>query len=100
MLKSHTAKVFHLALFALSTNLSTGICGLHTTTHKNLTKKPDKKKALESNPDLLALQEEFLQIFGTKVSISGNMKKGVVKIFYYSPDELGRIYEKAKGGHS
>ena len=39
MLKSHTAKVFHLALFTLSTNLSTGICGLHTTTRKNLTKK-------------------------------------------------------------
>jgi len=37
-LKSHTANVFHLALFALSTNLSTGTCGLYTTTHKNLTK--------------------------------------------------------------
>ena len=67
---------------------------------KNLTKKHDKKKAHEPNPDLLALQEEFLKIFGTKVSISGNFKKGVVKIFYYSPDELGRIYEKVKGEHS
>jgi len=34
------------------------------------------------------------------VSISGNMEKGVVKIFYYSPDELERIYEKAKEGNS
>ena len=69
---------------------------------KNLTKKLDKKIEHEPNPDLLALQEEFLKIFGTKVSISGNLKKGVVKIFYYSPDELGRIYEiaKEKGEHS
>jgi len=63
---------------------------------KNLLKKSKKKKAFEPNPDLLALQEEFLLIFGTKVSISGNMNTGVVKIFYYSPDELGRIYEKVK----
>jgi len=67
---------------------------------KKLLKKPELEKTHESNPDLLALQEEFLKIFGTKVSISGNMKKGIVKIFYYSPDELGRIYEKAKGGNS
>ncbi|MFC2160335.1 ParB/RepB/Spo0J family partition protein [Acidobacteriota bacterium] len=63
-------------------------------------KKPSHEKAREPNPDLLALQEEFLKIFGTKVSISGNMNTGVIKIFYYSPDELGRIYEKAKGEHS
>lgn len=67
---------------------------------KKLLNKPAPEKRQEANPDLLALQEEFLRIFGTKVSISGNMKKGVVKIFYYSPDELGRIYEKAKGGHA
>lgn len=67
---------------------------------KKLITKPEQEEGRESNPDLLALQEEFLKIFGTKVSISGNMKKGVVKIFYYSEDELGRIYEKAKGEHS
>ncbi len=67
---------------------------------KKLISKPEQEQGRESNPDLLVLQEEFLKIFGTKVSISGNMKKGVVKIFYYSEDELGRIYEKAKGEHS
>lgn len=66
---------------------------------KRLKKNPEERKEKEANPDLLALQEEFLKIFGTKVSISGDMKKGVVKIFYYSTDELGRIYEKAKGGN-
>ncbi len=66
---------------------------------KKLITKPEQEEGHESNPDLLALQEELLRIFGTKVSISGNMKKGVVKIFYYSADELGRIYEKAKGEH-
>ncbi len=67
---------------------------------KKLINKPEQKEERESDPDLLALQEEFLKIFGTKVSITGNVKKGVVKIFYYSADELGRIYEKAKGKHS
>jgi len=67
---------------------------------KKLINKPEQKEERESDPDMLALQEEFLKIFGTKVTISGNVKKGVVKIFYYSADELGRIYEKAKGEHS
>jgi len=69
---------------------------------KKLINKPSKKKAQEPNPDLMALQEEFLKIFGTKVAISGNFKQGVVKIFYYSPDELERIFEKVKekGEHS
>jgi len=63
---------------------------------KKLTNKPVEKKTPEPNPDLMALEEEFLRIFGTKVSISGSFKNGVVKIFYYSPEELERIYEKVK----
>ncbi len=67
---------------------------------KKFLKKPAKEKKKESNPDLLALQEEFLKIFGTKVSISGSMEKGIVKIFYFSTAELERIYEKAMGENS
>ncbi len=67
---------------------------------KRLLKKPEQEKRQESNPDLVALQEEFLKIFGTKVSIAGSMEKGVVKIFYYSTAELERIYEKARGENS
>lgn len=49
------------------------------------------------DPDLLALQEEFIKLFGTKVSISGNQNKGIVKLYYYSMDDLNSIYEKIKG---
>jgi ParB family chromosome partitioning protein len=49
------------------------------------------------DPDLKALQEEFVKLLATKVSISGSQKKGHIKIYYFSPDDLNRIYEKIKG---
>jgi ParB family chromosome partitioning protein len=49
------------------------------------------------DPNLLAFQEELLQLLGTKVLISGDQNKGVLKIFYYTLDDLNRIYEKIKG---
>lgn len=55
------------------------------------------KPASSLDPDLLALQEELLKLLGTKVSISGNQKKGVLKIYYFSLDDLNRVYEKIKG---
>jgi ParB family chromosome partitioning protein len=45
----------------------------------------------------LSLQEEFLKLLGTKVTIQGNQNKGAVKIYYYSLDDLNRIYEFMKG---
>lgn len=62
-----------------------------------LKQKPEEKQGRPVDPDLLALQEEFLKALGTKVSISGNQDKGVIKIHYYSIDDLNRIYEKIKG---
>ena len=55
------------------------------------------KKAIEQDPDLIALQEELLKLLGTKVTISGNQKKGILKIYYFSIDDLNRIYDKIKG---
>jgi ParB family chromosome partitioning protein len=49
------------------------------------------------DPDLLHLQEDILTHLGTKVVISGNQNKGVLKIYYYTLDDLNRIYEKIKG---
>lgn len=57
--------------------------------------KPEQVRV--SDPDLMALQEEFLKLLGTKVSIQGKKDKGIVKIFYYSMDDLNRIYEQIKG---
>jgi ParB family chromosome partitioning protein len=49
------------------------------------------------DPDLQAVQEELLKILGTKVSIAGKPEKGVIRIHYFSLDDLNRIYETLKG---
>ena len=54
-------------------------------------------KQTRGDPNLLALQEEFLQLLSTKVAISGTSNRGILKIYYYSANELDRIYEKIKG---
>ncbi|MBN1273750.1 MAG: ParB/RepB/Spo0J family partition protein [Candidatus Aminicenantes bacterium] len=53
--------------------------------------------AERNDPDLAALEEEFVKILGTKTAITGNRDKGMIKIFYFSMDELNRLYEKIKG---
>lgn len=57
---------------------------------------PRVQRSLE-DPDLHALQEDLLKSLGTKVLISGNRNKGTLKIFYFSLDDLNRIYERIKG---
>ena len=57
---------------------------------------PRLQRSLE-DPDLHALQEDLLRALGTKVLISGNRNKGTLKIFYFSLDDLNRIYERIKG---
>jgi ParB family chromosome partitioning protein len=54
------------------------------------------QKRQTADPDLKALQEEFVKLLATKVSISGSQKKGYIKIYYFSADDLNRIYEKLK----
>jgi ParB family chromosome partitioning protein len=49
------------------------------------------------DPNLSAVQEDLVRALGTKVSISGNPKTGVIKLFYFSLDELNRLYELLKG---
>jgi ParB family chromosome partitioning protein len=61
------------------------------------TEKPPKAPM---DPDLLLFQEELLKLLGTKVVLSGDQNKGVLKIFYYTLDDLNRIYEKIKGVNS
>jgi len=51
----------------------------------------------ESDPNLEALQEDLLKFLGTKVDITGSQKKGVIKIFYFSLDQLNRICDLIKG---
>jgi len=57
---------------------------------------PQAEKHPPPDPDLMALQEELIRLLGTKVSISGSQNRGVIKIHYFSTDELNQIYEKIK----
>jgi len=52
----------------------------------------------ESDADLRALEEELIKVLGTKVAIAGNRKKGIIRISYFSLDDLNRVYDKIKGG--
>jgi len=47
--------------------------------------------------DMLALQEELIRTLGSKVTVSGTLRKGVIKIYYFSGEDLNRIYNKIKG---
>lgn len=65
-----------------------------------LKKKAPRTQRSLADPDLHALQEEMLKILGTKVLVAGTRTKGVVKIYYFSLDDLNRIYDRVKGVYS
>ena len=65
-----------------------------------LKQKPPRAQRSLADPDLHALQEEMLKVLGTKVVVSGNRNKGVLKIYYFSLDDLNRIYDRIKGASS
>ena len=62
---------------------------------KNAPAKPLRPES-RIDPDLQAVQEDLIKRLGTKVAISGTSEKGVVRIHYFSLDELNRIYETIK----
>lgn len=64
---------------------------------QRLKQPPEERKSAPLDPDLAALQEEFTKVLGTKIIISGNQNRGVIRIHYFSLDELNRIYGKIKG---
>ena len=66
--------------------------------HKHKKSRPSQKSR-KTDADLMALQEDFIRLLGTKVSVSGSQNKGIIKIHYFSMDDLNRIYEKIKGGN-
>jgi ParB family chromosome partitioning protein len=45
------------------------------------------------NPEINSMQQKFIEKLGTKVSIDGNFDGGVIKIEYYSMDDLDRLYD-------
>ena len=57
--------------------------------------RPEIAQAKKSNPlsmELISLREDMQQVFGTKITILGNDKKGRIYFDYYNTDDLDRIY--------
>ena len=49
-------------------------------------------------PHLVVMEEELQHILATKVRISQRKKRGHILIEFYSPEDLGRIMQKLRGG--
>ncbi|HPW18479.1 MAG TPA: ParB/RepB/Spo0J family partition protein [Candidatus Aminicenantes bacterium] len=88
-------------LFACRQVVDRGLSVRMTEALVNRLKKraPRTQRSL-ADPDLHALQEEMLKTLGTKVVVAGTRSKGVVKIYYFSLDDLNRIYDRVKGAPS
>ena len=56
-----------------------------------------KKKIKKQEAELIQLAEDFQRRLGTKVTISGKVKKGKIEIHYYSLIELERIAAFLRG---
>lgn len=59
------------------------------TKDKSLSKTNIKKV----NPDIQYIEQKFIDTFGTKVKLKGDIEKGTIEISYYSQDDLSRIIE-------
>ena len=53
-------------------------------------------RKMEKSRDILAVEQDLKAIFGTKVNIVTNGKKGAVQIEYYNVEELNRIIDMLK----
>lgn len=51
-------------------------------------KKPDTRRP----PELAEMEQKFIDLLGTKVSITGDLKRGTIRVDYYSMDDLDRLY--------
>ena len=62
-------------------------------------KSPAKKKG-SFDAELKSLQDDMIRVLGTKVEVAGSRVRGTIRIFYFSLDELNRIYDLIKGVRS
>ncbi|RPJ07465.1 MAG: ParB/RepB/Spo0J family partition protein [Spirochaetaceae bacterium] len=56
-------------------------------------KTASKKKEAELLPELAEIKQKLIDLLGTKVSIKGTLSKGSIEIYYFSKEDLERLYE-------
>ena len=52
-----------------------------------------KRRKSKKDPDIIAVEERLKEIYGTKVSITTNGRKGAVEFSYYGREDLNRLIE-------
>ena len=45
------------------------------------------------DPDIIVLEQKFINALGTKVSLKGNLNRGSLVIDFFSRSDLDRIYD-------
>jgi len=59
------------------------------------TKKSGKKDgARVRDPNLISVEQKFMEALGTKVQLNGSLEKGQLVIDYFSKDDLDRLYSE------
>jgi ParB family chromosome partitioning protein len=53
----------------------------------------NEKSPQKRDPHLISMEEKFIETLGTKVHIDGDFNKGVIRIEYFSMQDLDRLYE-------
>jgi ParB family chromosome partitioning protein len=54
--------------------------------------KKSAKKAAKRDPDIVEIEQKFIEVFGTKVVLKGSIEKGSIQIDYFSKADLDRLY--------
>ena len=58
---------------------------------KKLSNKTENSSA-SKDPNFVAIEQKFIDVFGTKVKLNGSFDKGSIVIDYFNRDDLDRIY--------
>lgn len=71
--------------------------GMSVRETENLVRKGGKSRKAparsKKDPDIVAVEEKLKEIYGTRVAITTNGRKGAVEISYYGREDLNRIIE-------
>lgn len=55
-------------------------------------RKTEEKERADKPVELMDMEQKFINALGTKVAISGGLKRGTIRIDYYSLEDLDRLY--------
>jgi ParB family chromosome partitioning protein len=53
----------------------------------------DKSQAKKKSPDVVDIEQKFIDVLGTKVALNGTLQKGKIEITYFSKEDLERIFD-------